>query len=365
MSRRIKGRPARPIVPPFKPTVEAGAPPGAAIYLGDREPADAAVSLIQYGPDDATFATPSCAEEILAMLEEDRVNWINVNGFGDLELVKTICGYLRVDPLSVEDVLNTSHRPKVEDFGRYVLVIGKMIRNLPDGGIEYEQVSLILARNVVVTFQEQPGDCFGPVRERIRAGTGKLRKRGASYLAYGLLDIIVDNYFSVLEGLGSRLEEAEQFVDAAGSDPSFMGNLQRTKTELSRMRRIVWPVRETVTALQRLESDLIEEGLEPFFRDLHDNVVQALEALETYRESAASIRDVYNSSVSNRMNEIMKVLTIISTLFIPLTFIAGVYGMNFVHMPELDERWAYPAVWGLMAAIAIGMLVFFKRKRWF
>lgn len=365
MSRRIRGRPGRSIVPPFKPTVEAGAPPGAAIYLGDRQPADVAVSLIQYGPDDATFATPVSAEEILAMLEEDRVNWINVNGFGDLELVKTICGYLRVDPLSIEDMLNTSHRPKVEDFGRYVLVIGKMIRTLADGSIEYEQVSFILARNLVVTFQEQPGDCFGPVRERIRAGTGKLRKRGASFLTYALLDIIVDNYFSVLETLGSRLEEAEQFVDSASADPSFMGNLQRTKTELNRMRRIVWPVRETVNALQRLDSTLVEDGLEPYFRDLHDNVVQALEALETYRESAASIRDVYNSSISNRMNEIMKVLTIISTLFIPLTFIAGVYGMNFVHMPELDERWAYPAVWGLMAAIAIGMLVFFKRKRWF
>ncbi|MBN1242959.1 MAG: magnesium/cobalt transporter CorA [Spirochaetales bacterium] len=365
MSRRTKPRKRRGIVPAFTPQVEAGAPPGAAIYLGVLEPADAAFSLIQYGPSDATFATPSSVEEILAMLEEDRVNWINVNGFGDIEALKTLCGYLRVDPLSLEDILNVEHRPKVEDFGHYVLVVGKMIRNLPDDEIEYEQVSFILTRSVLVTFQARPGDCLGPVRERIKSGNAKLRRRGSSFLAYALLDIMVDNYFSVLESLGERLEEAESTIMEGRYNPAFMSVLQRTKAELNRMRRVVWPIRETVTALQRLDTDLLEDGLEPFLRDLHENTVQALEALETYRESAASIRDLYNSSISNRMNEIMKVLTIISTLFIPLTFIAGVYGMNFVHMPELDERWAYPAVWGLMALIAAGMLLYFKRKRWF
>lgn len=364
MSRKNKGRDARHIEPPFRSVAQVGAPPGSFLYIGDREPTEADFSLIQYGAEDTAFATPATIEEILAMLEEDRINWININGLKDQESLKTLCGYLRVDPLTLEDVLNTEHRPKIEDFGRYVFILAKMIRNLPDGGIEYEQVSMILARNILVTFQEQPGDCFGPIRERIRSGSGRLKRHGASYLAYALLDIIVDNYFSVLEGLGERLEEAELAADERSLDQSFMSSLQRTKRELNHMRRVVWPIRETVTALQRLESPLLEADLTPFLRDLHDNVVQAIEALETYRESAASIRDVYLSSVSNRMNEIMKVLTIISTIFIPLTFIAGVYGMNFVHMPELDERWAYPAVWGVMTAIALGMLAFFKRRKW-
>jgi len=239
-----------------------------------------------------------------------------------------------------------------------------MLTRRPDDSIEYEQVSFILTRHVVITFQETPGDCFGPVRERLRAGTGRLRKAPVSYLAYALLDVIVDNYFTLLEWLGDRLEEYEGMSASARDASGFMAGLQAVKADLNRMRRTVWPIRETANALLHSGSDLLDDSLDPFLRDLQENTVQVIEALESYRETASGIQEVFLSSISTRMNEVMKVLTIISTIFIPLTFIAGVYGMNFEHMPELGQRWGYPAVWGLMAAIALGMIAFFRKKRW-
>ena len=203
------------------------------------------------------------------------------------------------------------------------------------------------------------------MRERLRTGVGRLRSLGSSYLAYALLDVITDNYFSVLEGLGDLLERKESLAAAETSGNQFMMDLQSIKADLNRMRRTVWPVREAVSDLLHSQSEILEEGLDPFLRDLYENMIQVLESLDVYKEDAASIQEVYLSSVSNRMNEVMKVLTIISTFFIPLTFIAGVYGMNFRHMPELDIPWAYPATWGGMILIAAGMLLFFKKKKWF
>lgn len=342
-----------------------GTSPGTPIYIGDRTPVEASLSLIQYNQDSISFVTPDSVEEILAMQEEGMVNWVNVNGLADQDLVKRLCGFFRLDVLTIEDILNTEHRPKAEDFGHYFFLITKMITRRPDGTIEYEQVSVVITRYGVITFQETPGDCFGPVRDRLKTGVGRLRRLGSSYLAYALLDVIADNYFSVLEELGDQLEKQEAL--AASDDPGrrFMMELQAVKADLGRMRRIVWPVREAVGDLQHSQSEILEEGLDPFLRDLYENTVQVLESLEVYREAAASIQEVYLASVSNRLNEVMKVLTVISTLFIPLTFIVGVYGMNFRHMPELDLPWAYPATWFGMALVALGMLIYFKRKKWF
>ncbi len=343
----------------------AGSVPGTPIYIGDKAPTEAAFSLIQYDQDEISVVTPDNIEEILAMLEDGMVNWINVNGLGDQDAIKRLGGYLRLDPLSVEDILNTEHRPKIEDFGHYLLLITKMLTRRPDDTIEYEQVSIILTANTVVTVQESPGDCLGPVRERLKTGLGRLRRMGPSFLAYALLDVIIDHYFSLLEWLGNRLEDFEETSASARDAAGFMAGLQDAKADLNRFRRVLWPVRETVVVLSHSDSDLLDERLGPFLRDLQDNAVQVIEAVESYRETASGIQDVFLSSVSNRMNEVMKVLTIISTIFIPLTFIAGVYGMNFRHMPELEQPWAYPVALGLMGAIAAAMIAFFKRKKWF
>jgi len=367
MTERKRPGSRRHIEPIFKSVPEGGVGsiPGSPIYIGDRAPTEAAFSLIQYNQDEVSFVTPENIEEVFAMLEDGMVNWVNVNGLADQDVLKRIGGFFRLDSLTVEDVLNTEHRPKIEDFGSYLLIITKMLTRRPDDSIEYEQVSIILTANSVLTIQETPGDCFGPVRERLRTGAGRLRRMGPSFLAYALVDVIVDNYFSLLEWLGDRLEEFEDTSASARDASGFMAGLQAAKADLNRFRRVVWPVRETVGVLLHSDSALLDGALEPFLRDLQENSVQVIEALESYRETATGIQEVYFSSVSNRMNEVMKVLTIISTIFIPLTFIAGVYGMNFKYMPELDQRWAYPAAWGLMLAIAVGMILFFKRKKWF
>lgn len=358
---------SRQVIEPLYRNVGATGPglsPGTPVYIGDREPTEAEFSLIQYNQDEISFITPESVEEVLAMLEEGMVNWINVNGLADQDAVKRLGGFFKLDPLTVEDILNTEHRPKVEDFGYYLLIITKMLTRHANDSIEYEQVSFIITSNMVITFQETPGDCFAPVRERLKAGTGRLRKSDNSYLAYALLDVIVDNYYMLLEWLGDRLEEFETISTSGQASSGFMAGLQAVKSDLNRMRRTVWPVRDTANSLLHSGSELLNDNLDPFLRDLQENTVQVIEALESYRETASGIQEVYLTSISNRMNEIMKVLTIMSTIFIPLTFIAGVYGMNFKFMPELEQAWAYPAAWGVMGAIAIGMIAFFKRKRW-
>jgi len=362
-----RAKPRQRIEPIFKsvPAGSFGSIPGSPIYIGDKIPTEAAFSLIQYNQEEISVVTPENIEEVLAMLEDGMVNWVNINGLADQDAIKRLGGFFKLDSLTIEDILNTEHRPKIEDFGSYLLVITKMLTRRPDDTIEYEQVTIVLTANSVLTIQESPGDCFGPVRERLRTGVGRLRRSGPSFLAYGLLDVIIDHYFSLLEWLGNRLEDIESTSVSARDAGGFMSSLQEVKADLNRFRRVVWPVRETVVVLSHSDSALLEEALTPFLRDLHDNAVQVIEAIESYRETASGIQEVFLSSVSNRMNEVMKVLTIISTIFIPLTFIAGVYGMNFRFMPELDQRWAYPAVWGLMGSIAIGMIIYFKRKKWF
>lgn len=360
-------RAKRPIEPIFRSVSggNAGAVPGSPIYIGDRPPTEAALSLIQYDQNEISFVTPEHIEEVFAMLEDGMVNWINVNGLADQDAIKRLGGFFRLDALTIEDILNTEHRPKIEDFDHYLFIITKMLTRRLDNTIEYEQVSIVLTANAVVTIQETPGDCFGPVRERLRTGAGRLRRMAPGFLAYALIDVIVDNYFSVLEWLGLRLEEYESTSASARDASGFMAGLQDVKSDLNRFRRMIWPVRETVSVLLHTESSLLDETINPFLRDLLENTIQVIEALESYREIASGIQEVYLSSVSNRMNEVMKVLTVISTIFMPLTFIAGVYGMNFRHMPELEHPLAYPVVIGLMLLIAVGMVVFFKRKKWF
>lgn len=342
----------------------AGLPPGSPVYIGKREPTESFLSLYTFDAESWKNECPNSVAALFDAIDPGRINWVNVNGLTG-GAVERLCERLGIHALVVEDILNTEHRPLVESYEDYLFIITKMLTVRPDGSIEYEQVSLIVRDKLVVTIQETPGDCFGLIRDRIATGAGRIRRSGADYLAYALLDVIVDNYFVILEKLGDRLESYELSATDPAEARVFMLELQELKGELLRLRRTVWPVRDSIGILLRLEGSQLSPGLSPFLRDLYENTVQTIESLETYREQAASILEIYLSSVSNRMNEVMKVLTVISTIFIPLTFLAGVYGMNFHFMPELSLPWAYPALWGIMLFIAVGMLIFFKRKKWF
>jgi magnesium transporter len=263
----------------------------------------------------------------------------------------------------MEDILNTGQRPKMEEFDNYLFICLKGIEQ-KNGELVFDHISLVILENTVVSFQGFSGDSFDGIRKRIMNNAGRIRRLGTDYLAYTLLDSVVDEYFLVLDALGDNIERFEErAVDE--NDRDFIPDIQGTKQKLLHMRRAIWPLRESLSLLLRLESPLLSGDLLPFFKDLQENTIQAAETVETYRELMAGVMEVNLSVMSNRMNNVMKVLTIISTLFIPLTFIVGVYGMNFANMPELSYPYAYPIVWGVMIVVALGMLLFFKRRRWF
>lgn len=340
----------------------AGLPPGTARYIGDLEPTKATYSLYSYDEADAVMRIPEDINELVALIDPDVVNWINVNGLSG-GAVERLCALLGIHPLVIEDILTTEHRPKLENFDEYLFLITKMLAMHEDGSIEYEQVSFILKGKILISFQERPGDCLAPVRDRIMTGAGRLRRMGADYLLYALTDLIVDNYFIVLERLGDRLEHFDESI--SGEDEgAFLHGLQDMKRELARMRRVIWPVRDSISALSRTDSVQMGQALAPYLRDLYENTVQAIEALESYREHAASIIELHLTEVNTNMSRVMKVLTILSAIFIPITFIAGVYGMNFQHMPELAKTWGYPAALGLMATVVIVELAYFKIRKW-
>ncbi|MBN1423666.1 magnesium/cobalt transporter CorA [Candidatus Fermentibacteria bacterium] len=342
---------------------DAGLPPGSLIHVGERRTDAVRITITDYSETTLEERAVSRIEECLPFKDTASVTWINVDGLHDVEIVATLGSLFEIHSLTLEDVLNTNQRPKYENLGHHLFLVARMINQRTDGGIAAEQVSLVLGSNFVVTFQEAPGDVFGPVRDRIRSGTGRIRKMGPDYLAYALLDAIVDGYFPVLESLGDDIERTE---DTLVTDPRIetLRALYRLRSEMILLRRSVWPLREVMSGLEREDSPLIQEATQRFFRDVYDHVIHVVDTIDSYRELVSGMLDTYLSSVSNRMNEVMKVLTIIATIFIPLTFIAGVYGMNFAHMPELGWRWAYPAVWGVMAGIAVFMVAYFRRRRW-
>jgi magnesium transporter len=286
-----------------------------------------------------------------------------VNGLKDKDAISRLAEVYKIHPLTIEDILNTERRPKVEEFDGYLFITLKEISNPADSPFVFDQISLVITADTVITFQETAGDSFDGIRRRILDNVGRVRRLGADYLAYSLMDSVADRYFLVLDTLGSAIEDFEErAVDA--KDSAFISDLQATKQRLHHARRAIWPLRESLSALLRAESNYISDELAPFLKDLQDNVVQAAETVESYREAISGIMEVHLSSASNRLNKVMKVLTIISTIFIPLTFIVGVYGMNFTNMPELSHPYAYPIVWGVMVFVALGMVAFFKSRDW-
>jgi magnesium transporter len=343
---------------------KAGRPPGTLIHVGERKTDRVRITVIDYDESSADEHELDDIEECFPFKDSATVTWINVDGIHDTEVIQKLGDCYGIHPLVLEDVVNTNQRPKLEDFDDYIFSVLKMLAyDEEELRPEFEQVSIVLGPNYVISFQEREGDVFETVRERIRSGKGRVRRSGADYLAYVLMDAIVDGYFVVLETFGEQIETLEEEL-VAEPDRKTLQKLNDMKREMIFLRKSVWPLRELISALQREESALVKDSTRIYLRDVYDHTIQVIDTVETFRDMLTGMLDIYLSSVSNRMNEVMKVLTVIATIFIPLTFIAGVYGMNFSFMPELAWHWGYPLVWAFMLVVGVLMVVFFKRRKW-
>lgn len=349
---------------------EPGSIPGTLAIEADASPP--VIFLIDYNEAKATRVKISDPEDCLPYLDSESISWVDVQGLGSENILRRVGQVFKLHPLVLEDVVNVPQRPKVDEYEDQVLFIARMVTPRDNGrGFIAEQVSLILGRNYLLTVQEEPDyDCFGPVRDRVRSAKGNIRNHKADYLAYALIDAIIDGFFPVLEDYGEVLEELEDEVVANPTRQS-LEKIHRIKRELLSLRRAIWPQRDAINSLIRDCNHLVSEEVRVYLRDCYDHTIQVIDMVETYREVASSLMDVYVSSVGNKMNEVMKFLTIVSTIFIPLTFIAGVYGMNFdpegspFNMPELNWYWGYPACLAVMITIAVSLILYFKRKGWF
>jgi len=347
----------------------AGLPPGTLDRVESKERPQVRISQFSYSVE--TWGNLENVEvEALSANTEAAVSWINLDGVHETQLLEQIGSRFGIHPLVLEDIVNTDQRPKVEQYYNFIYVVLKMMHyNEARETVEGEQISLVLGPRFVISFQERPGDVFDPIRQRIRTKDSRVRRNGADYLLYRLLDTIVDSYFLILEKLGERIEDLEAELMDHPSQES-LRKIHRLKREVMYLRKSVWPLRETCSGLNREDSALISASTEIFLRDVYDHTIQVIDTLENFRELLTGMLEIYMSSMSQRMNEVMKVLTIIATIFIPLTFIAGIYGMNFNpqsshwNMPELNWRWGYPATIAVMATVALVMILYFRRRKW-
>jgi magnesium transporter len=344
---------------------KAGLPPGTLIHIGEKLSDEIKISLMSYDEGHVTERSISTLQECRLPGDFSGVTWINIEGLHDIKILEQVGANFGMHPLILEDILNTGQRPKIEDLGSYIFIVLKMFSNQEESAeeLEAEQVSIILGGNYVISFWEKEGKILDPIRERIRSGKGRIRKMGAAYLTYAILDAIVDSYFIVLERLGEKIESYEDSLVKRPTSQTLQA-IQHLKREMILLRKSVWPLREIIGYLERNESALIDNSINIFFKDVYDHTIQLIDTIETFRDTLSSMLDIYLSSISNKMNEVMKVLTVIATLFMPLTFLAGVYGMNFSHMPELKWQLGYLFFWVLIAVIAILMIIYFKRRKW-
>lgn len=335
------------------------------VHVGKKRAEQVRVALVDYDETSFRETEPKTIEECLPFKDKPTVTWISVEGLHQVEVIEAIGKHFGLHPLLQEDILNTSKRPKMDDYGYYIFVVLKMLQyDDQNDEVDSQQVSLVLGPNFVLSFEESESDVFAAIRDRIRAAKGRIRKLGADYLAYSLMDAVVDNYFVVMEKLGEKIESLEEEL-VANPTRETLRTIHRLRGNMLSVRRALWPFREVVGALERGDSALLHQSTVAYLRDLYDHTIQVMDTVETLRDMLSGMLDIYLSSVSNRLNEVMKVLTIMATIFIPLTFLAGVYGMNFKYMPELGWRWGYPAVWAVMGIAALSMLAYFRRRKWF
>ena len=341
-----------------------GQSPGTATYVGRKRDASIKVTGFEYDQDGAEWLPIVSIEEAAEVRTSGKNFWINVDGVHETDTVQRIGLAFNLHPLAIEDIVHTGQRPKVEDYDSQLFVVLRMLRwDEKRGEIDDEQVSLVLGGSWVVSFQEREGDVFDPVRQRLLSDRGRVRRLGTDYLAYALIDAVVDHYFTILEALGERIEVLGEDM-TENPTHRHLEAIRHLKRELLFMRKSVWPLREVLNSVQRDESSLVKDSTRPYLRDVYDHTIQIIDTVETFRDMVSGLMDVYLSSISNRMNEVMKVLTIIATIFIPLSFLAGLYGMNFAYMPELQWRYGYFVILGVMVIAGVGMLVYFKRRKW-
>ena len=343
---------------------KVGLPPGTLVHVGEKRIERTRITVIDYDQKDLEEREVKNIEECFPYKDKPTVTWINIDGLHEVDVIEKIGNHFGIHPLVLEDILHTGQRPKSEDLGDYIFTVLKMLYyDDEEEGIIGEQISVILGPGYVISFQEREGDILNPIRERIRNNKGRIRKAGADYLAYALLDAIVDHYFVILENLGEKIESLEEEL-VTHPTPETLPMIHKLKRIMITLRRSVWPLREVINGLERGESSLIKKSTGIYLRDVYDHTIQVIETIETYRDMVSGMLDIYLSSVSNRMNEVMKVLTIMATIFIPLTFIAGIYGMNFKYMPELEWSMGYPLSLIVMLIVAVLLVVYFRRKKW-
>jgi magnesium transporter len=344
--------------------VAMGNIPGEPVFIGTKKMEKPDIHVIEYNNTDLNEYDIDPAAITTLVLNKKNITWINVNGLHDIDVLKALADMFSIHPLTLEDIVNTGQRSKIEEYDEHIYIVTKMMRiDKTDQQVHSEQLSVILGENFVITFQERPGDVFNPVRHRIRNHKGRIKDLGSDYLTYSLLDCVVDHYTMIIEHYGEEIEDLENDI-RDNPDRSLLEKINNYKREMNYLRKSIRPTREGITALSRLETDLISEEIQPFIKDLLDSVTQSLEITDTYREMLSDHLDIYNSGINNRLNEIMKVLTIFSAIFIPLTFIAGIYGTNFDFLPELHFKYSYPIFWGVLMLIAAIMLRFFKKRKW-
>ncbi len=340
-----------------------GLAPGTIVYTGAKNQTETFIEVFDYSKTNYTEQEFTSIENCYQYKLSQSTTWININGLNNVNAIESIGKHYQLHPLVLEDIANIHQRPKIDEYDNCMFVVFKMLYYDTDQKLKVEHVSLVLGNDYVLSFQESDGDVFDVIRNRIRQNKGIIRNHGADYLLYTLMDAVVDNYFLIIETLGEKIEVIEEKIFGS-PDNNLVQEIQNLKREALKIRRSIFPLREVVSKLEKASNELIQPKTHNYIRDLYDHTIQVIETIEIYRDMLWGLMDMYMTSISNKMNEVMKVLTIISTIFIPLTFIAGIYGMNFEHMPELKYNYGYPTLWGVMIVIFISLVYYFKRKKW-
>ena len=344
---------------------KAGMPPGSLVHVGDVHELESRITLIDYSKENIEEKTIQSADDIMDYKDSDTVTWVIVEGLTNIDIVENIGKILGIHPLVLEDILNTHQRPKFEEYDNYLYVVLKSLLSENDQfTVAHEQISLLVLKNFVVAFKEKTDDLFYPVQQRIRTSKGRFRSFGADYLTYAILDTIVDRIFILIDSLDDAVTTLEDSILSSESRQDSLNTIQRLKREIIGIRRYTSPLRDLMAGLLRSESDLVHENTHIYLRDVSDHAIRVIESIESYREILSGLLEIYISSVSNKMNEVMKVLTVFASIFIPLTFLVGIYGMNFEYMPELKWKWAYPTLWVVFISIPVILLIYFKKRKW-
>lgn len=362
MSARKKKRKLK--IPVIKRAIIHNEAPGTVTYTGKKLNVSTKVEIIDYSKDHYKRLDSENIEDAFGFETSEHITWININGLNNTKEIERLGEYYNLHPLIQEDIVTTNQRPKMDEYEEYLFIVFKMLHYSDDGEFINEHVSMIVGKDFVTTFQEADGDVWDGLRDRLENAKGRIRNAGADYLMFALLDAIVDNYFSVIETLSSKIEfiEDQLFEDKVEEDITH--DIQTLKKEILRIRRAVVPLREVINRLEKTETALIESRTQNYIRDLYDHIIQVSESVDIYREMIWGLMDMYMTTISNKMNEVMKVLTIMASIFIPLTFMAGIYGMNFEYIPELKLKYGYFYLWGAMILVFFGLLWYFKRKKW-